>query len=275
MNDRDWELANAYADDELGSEQRASFERRLEEDAALRDAVATVMILKTGVQAMKEHEAPGACNRSADLVSDIDPGMRPSDAEPRRPLAARRVRMAISFAAALALFVVAGAAYQFVTETEGSWETRSVAVHDSMSAKPFAIQERDAVEFVSARGFSGMPVPDLRPSSLFYAGMDAAPDHLALHYRGRNGCSLTLMAMTGPAIHETADGMPANSANQHLFRTWVGDPYRYVVIAQGMDRERFETIADFIRSDLRLKRDAVDQLRVAMADAYRQSAPCA
>lgn len=272
MIDRDWELTNAYADDELDAEQRALFASRLESETALRDALATVLSVKAGVRAAHQAAVIGDCTppREEDLERASNRSNTADDAAPARR---RRLRFAASFAAGLALLAAAAASYTALLPAASSWQDDAIAVHDSMSGKPYAIQENNAAEFVSSVGYRGMPVPDLRPSSLYYAGMDSAADYLALHYRGRNGCSLTVLALTG--VQTDRQDATAAIADGHLFRTWRDDDYRYVVIAQGMDGPRFDAIAAFVESDIRRKRDIDEQLRVAMAETYRLSAPCA
>jgi hypothetical protein len=46
------------------------------------------------------------------------------------------------------------------------------------------------------------------------------------------------------------------------------------VIAHGMDPERFRSVADYARAEIADSARDADELRIAMADGYRDAQPC-
>ncbi len=91
---------------------------------------------------------------------------------------------------------------------------------------------------------------------------------VAMHYRGRNGCSLTI------AVTEGGEGPSRNPAGETLEAQWPVGSKQYLLVATGMDRARFEAIADYARAES-LRRDGGQPLRVAVRSATEHAQPCA
>src|SRR5690606_9345001 len=67
----DWELINAYADDELPAEDRRAVERRLAGDGAFAAALQEVRSLKANLQALKPAAVQPGLARQRQLVRPV------------------------------------------------------------------------------------------------------------------------------------------------------------------------------------------------------------
>ena len=94
-------------------------------------------------------------------------------------------------------------------------------------------------------------------------------DVVAMHYRGRRGCRLTVVAL------EALPGDPSALPARHdgLGARWSVGRAHFYVLASGMDRDRFDAIVTYARAESR-RLDRRDTLELAMRDATDKAQPC-
>lgn len=247
------ELLNAYLDEELSASDRSRIERRLAQSSELRDELARLAAVKQALGALR----PAA--------------LEPPEA-PARPLnaAARRSGIALAAAAALALFAFGVAERAPAPEAAGP-----VALHDHYAARHYDAAldgPRDApgVWPVGARAIAPEDAPDLSASrlALVAARVERDGDEIvsARHYRGPNGCRLSFISIRGAA-------QPIEARDGRLVASWSVGSIAHYVLADGMDRARFDAIAAFLRAGTSLYHDA-PELMVAMGRATEAAQPC-
>jgi anti-sigma factor RsiW len=249
VSETDWELINAYADGELSAGDRESIARRLTHDAALSAALAEVQTAKAALSLMRPKEQPAA--------------------PAARGLWLRRGAIAASLAAAIAL----GAVYQF-GQAGRDWRDAPMELHDAFSANSYVLPESAALPVISTARIGDVTAFDLSSSRLTLVDVQSSRqserDVVAMHYRGRNGCRLTVVAL------ETAKGDPETLPARHdgLGARWSIGGVHYYVLASGMDRNRFDAIAAFAKAESE-RMNRADDLRLALLSATEQARPCA
>lgn len=89
-----------------------------------------------------------------------------------------------------------------------------------------------------------------------------------MHYRGRRGCRVTLIA--------DSVSMPVeqNPTGSDLIYRWSTSMTRYVLIADGMDAMRFAAIGAFAEAASRLSEEQ-EERRLALVDRTAEANPCA
>lgn len=252
LDERDWEILNAYADGELEPQDERELTARLNREPALRAALADIQKVKQATIALRAQQA-----------AVKKPVVWP------RAIAASLLAVGIFFAG-----------YQILDQKKTWPETLQVA-HSELADKTYVIEADTPLPIVSSKIFSDFEAPDLTPSSLFLVDittdLEGKDQELYLHYRGRHGCSLTLAAQ--PNVMSQEGGSEALSSEGQLF-TWTRKEVRFAVIAQGMDQARFESIAKYIRAVINesMTRNETlrnETLRIAMEESYRAAEPCA
>lgn len=250
LSETDWAELNAYADGELAGPAREALARRLAHDPELARALAEVHAAKAAVSLIRP------------------PGTTP--AEPRRltPRAGHRLALAASVAVVLAL----GALYWF-TDPHGDWRAAPAALHQSFSAGAYALPETGRVPVISTAGIGDLRAVDLSASRLTLVDVRSLDrdgrDIVAMHYRGRNGCRVTLVALS--ARPDEAAPVPGGDG---LAAAWTVGGIHYALLAGGMDRSRFDAIEAYARAETRRVAPR-DELRLAMRSATAEAQPCA
>jgi hypothetical protein len=91
-----------------------------------------------------------------------------------------------------------------------------------------------------------------------------------MHYRGRHGCRLTVVAL------EALPGDPSVLPARHggLGARWSVGRAHFYVLASGMDRGRFDAIVAYAKAESH-RLDRRDTLVLAMSDATERARPCA
>ncbi len=179
----------------------------------------------------------------------------------------------MTFAAGIACAVAIFGAVQFFTLQSDPWPAQIASIHDTLNDRSYAVDTHNLVKMVPGRRFSALTVPDLTFSALYFVDLADQPDYLALHYRGMNGCSLTVIARerTGTGGHPTDIQM----TDRHLTASWQGTEYDYAVISEGMDQGRLDSVYLYIKAEFRQQQERRNDLRIAMKDAYENAVPCA
>jgi anti-sigma factor RsiW len=249
LSETDWELINAYADGELPAGDEEAISRRLTHDTALAAALAEVHAAKASLSLMRPVKEPAL--------------------PVRRGSEFRRLALAASVAAAVAF----GALYQFGGLTE-DWRDAPADLHAAFSGNTYVLPEGSALPVISTARIGDVQAFDLSSSRLALVDMQtvsrAGRDVVAMHYRGRNGCRLSAVALEAGA--GDPDSLPAR--HDGLGARWTVGGIHFYLLASGMDRNRFSAIATYAEAETRRLNDQ-DEMRLAMRSATDQAQPCA
>lgn len=248
--DRDWELINAYADDELPAEDREALERRLAEEPALQDMLGEVQGLSAALAALKPQSADVRMPAAAAAVAPV-------------PVPANRRRAPLIRAASVALALMAGGALLTAALQPPS---SAIGWHQAFLDEDYGPVEGPLPAASALRYSDSTGAPDLRLASLFLVDRrKTARGSYASHYSGRNGCRLTVLSTEGAA--------PAAPPDENAFHeSWTAGGRSFAVIATGMDKRRFNAVAAFIREVTRSAAQQQDLL--AMKTSAETAAPC-
>jgi anti-sigma factor RsiW len=251
LSETDWELINAYADGELPADDTAAISRRLAHDSALAAALAEVQATKAALSLIR----PTA-------VAAVPPP------PVRHRFGVRRLALAASVAAAVAL----GAFYQFGNFGD-AWHDAPAELHAALSAKTYVIPPSGALPVISTARIGNIEVFDLSSSRLTLVDVRSTRrddrDVVAMHYRGRRGCRLTVVALEALP----GDPTPLPSHYDGLGARWSVGRAHFYLLASGMDRARFDAITAYAKAESR-RLDRGDQLELAMRDATDKAQPC-
>jgi anti-sigma factor RsiW len=248
LSETDWELINAYADGELPAGDEEAISRRLIHDTALAAALAEVHATKAALSLMRPAGEP-------------TPPVRIGSG-------GRRLALAASVAAAVAF----GALYQFGGFGE-DWRDAPGDLHAALSANTYVMPEGGALPVLSTARIGNIKVFDLSSSRLTLVDVRSTRrderDVVAMHYRGRRGCRLTVVAV------EALQGDPAALPARHdgLGARWSAGRAHFYLLASGMDRDRFDAITAYAKAES-LRHDRRDGLELAVRDATDDARPC-
>jgi len=252
----EWQQLNAYADGELPESELRAFEQLLG----------------------KKPELQRNLNRLRELkhrLARLQPSpMEPAPRGPARPL--QRTQMAAAIAAAVAVIAILSAIAVFLLPEETTWIAHARALHAQQSQQAFVVEERYVAQTVSSGHSLGFRPPNLTDSRLYLVNI-ATPgwgdrEAIALHYRGLSGCRLTIVAIETDVFEAPATAGPATAG---LIRTWDHDGFGFAVIADGMDPDRFDAVADYAKSAIVTPTTDDGQMRTAMIERQRNYRPCA
>ena len=247
LGNSDWEIVNAFADGELTGKERDAFVRRL--------AV--------------EPELARALEQVASVKHSLGPLCPPRSETPER----KRGWVASAAAIAACLALIAGALIHGLGGKSDDWSAAPASVHAWLSQKSYILPETQTLPVVSTARIGDVRAFDLTLSRLVLVDVEAIHEDgreiVGMHYRGVNGCRLTVVAV------EALAGDPSDLPEVHagLGVRWTVAGRHYYVLASGMDRARFEAIAGFVEAESRRDRDA--ELRIAMHEATSRAQPCA
>lgn len=251
VHESDWELVNAYADGELPPDEARQVLARLAREPELAEALAEVTEVKRSLGALRP--------------------ARPANPPSRLPRRGwlRRLAVAASLAAVLALGVLYGMG-RFAPD----WQTVPAAFHAELSARSYVLDPSAPIPVVSTARIGDVAAFDLSGSRLalvdLRTGREAGRDVVAMHYRGRNGCRLTVVALEA----RPDDPEPLPEVHHGLAARWSLERLHYYILADGMDHDRFSAIAGYAEAESRRLHD-VGRLRLAMGAATAQARPCA
>jgi anti-sigma factor RsiW len=251
-NSDEWRLLNGYADGELPEIQARAFEQRLAAQPDLQRDLEELRDLKRKLGSMVP--APAVKNP-------------PVNQAYRRP----RTRLAI--AATVAAIAILSTAIAMLRGEPTTWIEHAHALHAAQSQRAYVVEERHVVQTVSSGHTLEFRAPDLTASRLYLVDIATSNwegrEAIALHYRGLRGCRLTIVAIeTGGDV----DTVPAAATDDS--HAWQYDGFAFTVIAEGMDANRFASVADFAQAAI--VAPVEDQkLRTAMAETQQFARSCA
>jgi anti-sigma factor RsiW len=250
----DWELINAYADDELPAEDRRAVERRLAGDGAFAAALHEVRSLKANLQALK----PAA--------------VQPHPGLARQRQLVRPVPMGGAAAAvAAALFAMA---QLLPPSTAADWDEVTSNLHAQFSGNAYVLAPANPVVAVSTGRMGDLAAFDLSDSRLTLVDARnvqvSGSTIVAMHYRGPSGCSLTITVAAESALKHVSAARSSGALQAH----WTTRGNHFHVVASGMDKNRFEAIAAYVRAET-LHQGGGKEMRIALRSATDHARPCA
>ncbi|MEO5756537.1 MAG: hypothetical protein ABIQ51_06745 [Mesorhizobium sp.] len=220
----DFQTLNAYVDDELSPEAKASIDRNLARDGKLAREVEALRRMKAGVAGI-----------GSDVVLLQMPTRRPQN-------------LALGAIAAMLMLTFVGGWFVATTFSPSAGRegvntvAQALKLHDDWSATVMNISGQAA----DLRSFDA---PELAAAGLRLVALHADAEitgkrAIQAGYLGEHGCRLSLFRIadvgSDMVYHITNDG-GAQSA------VWADGSFRYVVIARKLDVTRFAVLADALR----------------------------
>jgi hypothetical protein len=215
----DWDLVNAFCDDELSPAETLTMEARLHGEPALRQMRDEVLAVTNALSALKPAQQ--------------EPGETAATAPPAEAPDTNR-RLLAWCASVAAAVLIAGGVYLYTPTAPKSpafW-------HQTFLDTDYTIT--DSARGIPVRSTSRAYAPDLEPANLFLVDLQQiAGKAYAAHYAGRNDCRLTILTRPPGAKVPDIAGM--------RYSSWQTDDRSYLIIAGGMDPRRFDVISDYVR----------------------------
>lgn len=228
LNEKDWELINAYHDGELGDAERQALEARLASEPLLEEALRDVSSVSASLGALRP-ETP--------QISSIQPAAPANqNARPARWLFGGAV------AAAIALAVAVGP--QFFTAPS------AFDIHADFAAQSFAVEAGDLRTVAAGQS---VIAPDLASANLTAVAMQDVNNGHVTHYAGRNGCRLTYFRGAFPL------GERGRATEMQVVEWSTASNMWHMIIATGMDPDKFNAIAAYLKLTTR-QQDAAQML---------------
>jgi anti-sigma factor RsiW len=247
--DGDWEALNAYADGELDGPARNAMARRLAYDPALSARLAEVHAAKAAVSLLRPEI--GTAPRRSRLSSG------------------RRLAIAVSLLAAAGL-----GTFYHLAGPAGEWRHAPAELHAGFSDRAYVLSETPYLPVVSTPRIGDVTAIDLSGARLLLVDVATARrdgrEIVAMHYRGRNGCRVTLVALE--AVRGEEPPLPTGEIG--LSAAWSDGAIHYTLMAGGMDAARFAAIRAYVRAETRRTAPG-DELALAMRSATDGARPCA
>lgn len=250
VSNTDFELLNALSDDELSGLEKEKLLSRLQNDDALKLAYAEILDVKEKLSLIHTPDIS--------IVS-------------ARPKSNRVRNMALAASVAV-IIAISALSTPFLPSNDAASNT-ALAWHEIFSDNRYVVTKEQKPLFISISAQADIPVPDLSPSKLFLVeykllGEKNNDPSAAIHYRGLNGCRVTLWV--GPN-----DGTQMLIDDTYLQQHWAVSNLDYQVIATGMDKKRFETVVGYIKSITKPELKDENETQLLMASAYAEAKPCA
>ncbi len=241
LNEKDWELINAYHDGELGDTERRALKSRLLSEPLLEEALRDVSSVSASL---------GALRPDTQQIPSLQPDTPANqNSRPARWLIGGAV------AAAIALAVTFGPQL-FAAPS-------AIDIHSDFAAIAFEV-DFDNVQTVAIAW--GPDVPDLTGANLAPVAMRQLDDGHVTHYAGRNGCRLSYFrgALDLDSSRQTGGSQIA---------VWAtSDNLRHMIVATGMDQEKFDAIVRYLT--LVTRRQASEQMLASLTEITRSAERC-
>ncbi|MEO1066493.1 MAG: hypothetical protein AAFW47_03850 [Pseudomonadota bacterium] len=242
VNEKDWELINAYHDGELSHEERLDLEARIAREPLLEQALNRV----AGVSA--------SLGRLRPTVDTVAPDITATPANDNNWRLAKWLAGG-AVAASLALAAVLGPGLFY--------EPTAFDIHTEFTKQSHTI-DTDDTRLVTIGG--QVEAPDLSSASLTPVAIRTVEAGTVAHYAGRNGCRLSYFR----GAFGSNDA--ARSGDKQVAAWSTGDGVGHMLVASGMDQDRFEAIVTFMK--LSTLRESTDTVVAKVSDATAAAAPC-
>lgn len=252
VSDTDFELLNALADGELKGIEKEKLLKRIVNDDALRDVYGQINEVKNSIASIHQNEA-----------TNVKKLTKPAIKKPLRYLA---------LAASVASIAILTSFQFYSWNPANAQPTTALAWHELFSNNQYVVSEERGPLFISINANLDVAIPDLSLSRLFLVEQQAFKDQdnsqtAALHYRGFNGCRLTVWI--GAKMQNTPSLDP-----KYMHYNWTAGALEYRMLATGMDTNRFNSVAQFMESTSRFEQNKKDEKQLLMASAYENAVPC-
>lgn len=142
-----------------------------------------------------------------------------------------------------------------------------IAWHQHFSEKHYIVEPSKPPQLVSFASSTDFGVPDLKEARLFLVDQhvnEGEQPEAVFHYRGLKGCRLTIYYSETDIVVQEKQGQ---------FRTWKAGPATLVMIASGMDDNRFHTVGNYVETVS--KQNIGNDQRLAMGKATTSAKSCA
>lgn len=241
LNEKDWELINAYHDGELGDAERRALQSRLASEPLLEEALRDVSSVSASL---------GALRPDTQQISSMQPDTPANqNTRPTRWLVGGAV------AAAIALAVAVGPQ---LFKAPSAFD-----IHADFAAQSFAI---DAAEVRSVAAGQSLNAPDLATANLTPVATRQLEDGHVTHYAGRNRCRLSY-------FRGTFDPTKQNAMSDRQVAVWSSpNNMWHMIVATGMDQEKFDAIAAYLK--LTTRQQSSDQMMATLAETTANADRC-
>lgn len=253
----EWQDLNAYADGELPDAEAQAFEKRLAVDPDLRQELDRLRDVKRKLARMRPSQTE--TTHQSPAYSTV--GFR------------KFAAIAATFVAVVALSTIG---FLLIGSEPTGWLQQARALHSEQSHKAYVVEERYIPQMVSSGHALEFPAPDLTASRLYLVEIATQlwnnRETIAMHYRGLRGCRLTFVAIEA---RDGDDMLLKSDDTGSLIRNWTHAGFEFVVIADGMDSDRFASVAAYTEIATIEASRPDDQMQTAMAESRRNARPCA
>ena len=240
LNERDWELVNAYHDGELEAAEAHRLEGRLASEPALSDALKNLRDVSTSLGALRP-------------VRSVTPAPSSKAGNDKWRPAGWLAGTAV--AAALALAVILGP--DLVAKPS------VFDIHADLVSQTFSVDGSDVGLAVTE---TAIAAPDLTSANLTPVSFRTIEGGSVTHYAGRNGCRLSYFR---GAVPMGDDGL--SEGNQ--LATWTTDSdMRHMIVATRMDPAKFDAIAAYLK--LVTRQQASDAIMASLSATTATAARC-
>jgi len=255
LSDSDLINLNALADGELSAADTEQWKQRVSTDVHAAATYEKIMDVKKKLSSMSQEHIIGSATVPRSKTQTLH--------------SSTPVRWAIAASIAVAIFV--GGTWFAFQGNPNADPIGLIAWHEQFSTQEYVVKQNQDPLFVSLGQSTDIPVPDLVPSKLYLVDTKVIDDtalrkRAILHYRGLRGCRLTIWLAMG--------GQEISSEGIENLRQWLVGKTRFGIIATGMDKSRFASIAKHVETVTRKSAIEADDTRVAMGDAYKRSVSC-
>lgn len=241
LNDKDWELVNAYHDGELGDTERQALESRLLSEPALKKALADVASVSASL---------GALRPDTQRTTQQPPIVAANENQRlSKWLVGGTVAAAITLATALGPQIFS--------------EPSAFDIHSDFAAQTITIEGGN----VRPVAVLGSPyAPDLGSANLTPIAMRQVKDGHVIHYAGRNGCRLSYFRGTFSLGEQ-------NPTSENQVAEWsTANNVHHMILATGMDQNKFNAIAAYLL--LSTRQQAVDQMMASLVETTASADRC-
>lgn len=249
ISETDFNLLSALIDDELSADDKAQMLERLQTEQDLQRSFVELQQLKYSMQASYKQTLTKSSAASGNLKWRLNGW----------PALTSVGLIGITFALTL---------YFFSNSSEQEAPSL-LALHNGFSQSDYQVSQRatlQSVQFGSAQNFI---LPDLSSSNLYLVAQQSDTNYeQLLHYRGTNGCKLTLRVQDSSQLQQLEKAQKGVQQYQ-----WYIAGQAYQVIATGMDQPRFDAIANYIQQ-LSRSVAGLEKYQIAMQQSYQEALPC-
>ena len=257
ISETDFTSLSALVDDELPTQEKKVILQRLQTEEALQHTFVRLQQLKQSVAKIPQQP-------QFEKSAALKPPAQKTSLWSRSP-----ILMPLSIAASLLMtaLLLTG---MFIFETGESQPQSILSWHQKLSEQSFSIENKQPFAAVKVASVGEFEVPDLRASTLFLVSEQiGVMQRKIFHYRGVNGCKLTLGVID---INHQTEPLSAVDKTQQQYH-WTAGARRYQLIATAMDSHRFAAISEYLEH-FSNSVNHLEQLQMAMSKSYQTAQPC-